>query len=98
MPGKWRDSKRRSRLPVDWPIIRVKVLSRAGYRCEHMDDGIRCGRIATDVDHVIPGDNHSLSNLQALCPTHHGQKSSREGNQARRQKYRGREEDHPGYR
>ena len=40
-----------------------------------------CGEIATDVDHIVPlpeGDPYALSNLQALCRRHHGEKTRRE--------------------
>jgi len=33
---------------------------------------------ATDADHIIPGDDHSLSNLQGLCRQHHLIKTGRE--------------------
>jgi hypothetical protein len=34
---------------------------------------------ATDVDHIVAGDDHEPSNLQALCRFHHARKSAREG-------------------
>lgn len=43
---------------------------------------------ATDVDHIIAGDNHSLNNLQSLCGFHHAKKSGREGAAAMRAKRR----------
>lgn len=80
----WTTSDRRERLPSDWPTRRQVVLRRDGWRCvATMRDGDRCTEVATDVDHVRPGDDHSLGNLQALCRWHHGRKSAREGVEAR---------------
>jgi 5-methylcytosine-specific restriction protein A len=93
----WDGSTRRDRLPRNWNALRVKVLERAHYQCEYRDNGKRCINPATDCDHIIAGDNHSLDNLQALCPLHHGHKSSVEGNNARKKKYSRRIEPHPGY-
>jgi 5-methylcytosine-specific restriction protein A len=43
---------------------------------------VRCGRIATDTDHVVPirdgGAPYSLDNLQPLCRECHGLKSADE--------------------
>lgn len=77
----WSTSNRGDRLPRNWRRIRAIVLERAGYRCEwiRVDTGERCTEVATDVDHILAGDNHSLNNLQALCRYHHAKKSSREG-------------------
>lgn len=74
----WEGSTRKSRLPVDWPRLRVVVLKRCGYRCEWIDNGLRCPDVATDVDHIERGDDHALGNLQGLCRTHHLTKTSRE--------------------
>lgn len=79
MAGKWKGSDRRSRLPADWKARRAKVFRRARGICETPG----CGDAATDCDHILAGDNHSLSNLRALCQLHHAQKSSAEGNAAR---------------
>lgn len=98
----WDSSDRRSRLPDDWAIRRVRVLRRDAYKCQAQDSrGRRCGRPANQVDHIVHGDNHDLSNLQALCYDHHKVKSSSEGAEARKAKggYRrqAREpEPHPG--
>src|SRR5690606_39444957 len=69
----WSTSNRGERLPRNWRRIRAIVLERAGYRCEwiRIDTGERCTEVATDVDHILAGDNHSLNNLQALCRYHH---------------------------
>lgn len=66
-----------------------------------MTDGSRCGDRGTDVDHIIPGDDHDLGNLQLLCRWHHKQKTAREGNQARDAAYaklKRPELKHPGLR
>jgi 5-methylcytosine-specific restriction endonuclease McrA len=99
----WQNSDRRDRLPPDWFKIRARVLRRDDHTCTHRDDyGIRCVDLATDVDHINPGDDHSPENLRSLCAWHHQKKSSAEGGRAaqanrRRQdrKFR-RTEDHPG--
>ena len=93
----WETSDRRSRLPADWPQRRVTVLRRDGYRCQMGYPG--CSIKATDVDHIVPGDDHSLPNLRAACSNCHAKKSSREGNtaQARIRALRRRPpEPHPG--
>jgi len=62
-----------------------------------MKDGSRCTDKGTDVDHIKPGDDHSLDNLQLLCKWHHNKKSSREGNKARpRLSEKRPKEAHPG--
>lgn len=78
----WVGSNRRERLPADWQVIRRRVLARDGYRCCWVEQGVRCVERATDVDHVSPGDNDDLTNLQALCGFHHGVKSGRDGGRA----------------
>ncbi len=80
----WEGSDRKARLPPDWEQRRRGALARCGGRCEfRFPNGGRCSRPATDVDHIIPGDDHSPENLQGLCGDHHARKSSREGNAAR---------------
>lgn len=100
MSGKWQNSDRRSRLPADWPKIVAKVKQRDEHRCRAvLPSGKRCPRRGTDVDHIIAGDDHSLGNLQLLCPDHHTAKSSAEGLQAKRRKKQVRLRDdgpHPG--
>jgi hypothetical protein len=80
----WEGSTRRERLPPYWRRLRAYALDRAGYQGEHTryDTGLRCGALATDVDHIERGDHHDVDNLQALCRWLHGRKSSREGGQA----------------
>jgi 5-methylcytosine-specific restriction endonuclease McrA len=98
MPG-WYGSTRRVRLPKDWPLIRARILARDGHACTWDDSGRRCGAPATDVDHIVPNDDHSDANLRALCRAHHQIKSSAEGGraaQARRPKRTRPREAHPG--
>ncbi|AAC18447.1 HNH endonuclease [Mycobacterium phage Lakes] len=96
----WAGSKRRQELPEDWELnYRLPVLSAAGWLCEV--DGPGCVRAATDVDHKKPGNDHSRSNLQAICRVCHGKKSAAEG-VARRRELKARrkrpEQRHPGRR
>lgn len=79
MPG-WQGSTRRQRLPSNWSVLRKRVLTRDGYRCQWTTDLGVCGSYATDVDHVINGDDHSENNLRSLCSYHHRIKSAKEGN------------------
>lgn len=80
MSGRWQTSNRRSRLPANWQRLRSQVLRRDNHRCQWEDHlGIRCNLTATDVDHIIAGDDHRIDNLQSLCAAHHAFKSSSEG-------------------
>lgn len=101
-PMAWQGSDRAARLPPNWRTLRLRVLRRDGWRCvARMSDGTRCPEPATEVDHKTPGDDHSPSNLQALCGWHHARKSAREGAAASRAKLapRNREpEPHPAFR
>lgn len=100
----WAGSDRRSRLPADWSAIRKRVLRRDSHRCTFRDPDtrIRCAEFATDVDHIIAGDDHRESNLRSLCGFHHQKKSSGEGGAAMAAKRREidqrfrRRETHPG--
>jgi 5-methylcytosine-specific restriction protein A len=100
MSGGWAGSDRKSRLPADWQQLRAAVRERSGGRCEVIKrNGKRCYDAATDCDHIIPGDDHSLANLRDICTWHHRRKSSREGNEAQaalRAMLRHPVEQHPG--
>ena len=100
MSGGWAGSDRKSRLPADWPLLRRIVRDRSGGRCEVIKkNGRRCWDAATDCDHIVPGDDHSLSNLRDICTWHHRQKSSAEGNAAKaayRAQLKHPVETHPG--
>lgn len=107
MADGWKNSNRRSRLPSNWAALRTKVFRLKGSQChaERMD-GTRCKDPATDIDHIVAGDDHSINNLQPLCSYHHASKSGREGWDALRKKRAkvrwdaerrfGWKEDHPG--
>jgi 5-methylcytosine-specific restriction enzyme A len=85
MGSSWQGSNRRSELPANWPAIRLAVLSRDGHQCTWIEtSSARCIRRATDVDHIINGGSHALTNLRSLCAWHHAKKSSAEGNAAQR--------------
>lgn len=106
--GGWQTSDRRARLPKDWARIRRVVLERDGGRCTWTDreDGqwTRCPAPATDVDHIRPGDDHSLENLRSLCGPHHDAKTAKEAGRGRakrraeiRKRFRREPEEHPAY-
>ena len=81
----WATSDRKERLPPNWKSLRAAVMERCGGRCEVLKkDGSRCRDKAKDVDHVLPGDDHSLANLRGICEWHHRRKSALEGVDARR--------------
>lgn len=100
--AQWRGSNRREHLPDDWKARRRRVLRRDGYRYTWRHDGVRCLELATDVDHIVPGDDHGDANLRSLCDWHHQHKSSAEGGVARAEARRRtdrrfrRSEPHPG--
>ena len=76
-PAPWeRGGTRDQRLPRNWPTLRATVLRRDGHAC------YLCGAHATEVDHVIHGDDHRLSNLAAICTACHRHKSATEGGRA----------------
>jgi 5-methylcytosine-specific restriction endonuclease McrA len=93
----WATSDRSARLPGNWPAIRVAVFKRDGYQCRIRGDG--CTWLATEVDHITPGDDHRLANLQAACHRCHALKTAREAKAAQavtRAKGRRPTEQHPG--
>lgn len=96
--GRWTDSNRLSRLPPNWKrVVRPAVFAAYGTTCHW------CRRPGADsVDHLRPGDDHSLENLR---PIHqhpcHAQKSAQEGVEARttrRESIKRPKERHPGLR
>jgi 5-methylcytosine-specific restriction protein A len=103
----WETSDRLQRLPDNWGALKRVIKARARRtsklgiaQCEQrLPSGKRCPRLGTDCDHKIAGDDHSESNLQWLCPTHHERKTVKEAAEGRRafkrSKYRP-SEDHPG--
>ena len=80
----WETSRRRYRLPPNWADIRRPVLQEAGYVCELKYPGL-CRGVATEVDHIKHGDDHSRGNLRAVCSRCHAKKSSAEGNARQRE-------------
>ncbi|MFD6365119.1 HNH endonuclease [Streptomyces roseolus] len=60
-----------------------RIKKRDGYRCTMVyETSGQCVSRGTDVDHIIPGDDHSDDNLRLLCRWCHLKKSAREGGQA----------------
>ncbi len=89
---------------MDWGRRRRVVLVRDGGVCQwRLSDGGLCGRVASDVDHVVANDDDSFGNLRALCSEHHRVKSSGEGWRAREGRLREvrgrfcRVDPHPAY-
>ena len=72
----WASSDRRHRLPPDWKATRRRILRRDKYTC-------KCGRPATDVDHIDPSGSDEDWNLESLCSECHGRKSAAEGHAAK---------------
>lgn len=77
---KWYSSDRRKRLPPDWRHRRLRVLRRDRWRCQLKSFG--CLEEATEVDHIVRGDNHSEDNLQAVCSACHKKKTQTESEEA----------------
>lgn len=104
----WSTSTRSARLPDDWPKRRRQVSARAGGRCQGPTDPVtgrphpdlpRCASEGSECDHIIPGDDHRLDNLQWLCADCHQTKTSREAAEAARawrQRAKRPTERHPG--
>src|SRR3546814_17860281 len=64
-------STRSARLPSDWPKRRAQVKKRANNRCEARVHQPGCPGTGSECDHIIAGDDHSLSNLQWLSRDYH---------------------------
>ena len=95
----WNSSDRRFRLPDDWEQRRAMVKARAHGRCEARIHAKDCDGIGTDCDHIVPGDNHSLDNLQWLSYACHKAKTARESAERNRRYKKLRShpnERHPG--
>lgn len=86
------------KLPPDWKRIRQRVLERDGHCCRIVNnEGVMCGRPASDVHHITQGNNHSPDNLIACCRWHHSRLTSKQANAARKRVTQRRPpEDHPG--
>lgn len=90
----WRNSTRRSRLPTNWSELKRLARVRNPEQICHI-----CGVAGGDfLDHIRPGDDHSLTNLDwahdRVPPHCHRTKSSREGAAARPRLFRD-PEQHP---
>lgn len=94
-------------LPGNWGTLRVEVFKRDGWRCRAiLPSGARCPRgRATghplQCDHINGRNDHSMTNLQTLCETHHKRKTGREAFEARSRRQGGagrRGEEHPSAR
>lgn len=98
MSEPWAGSRRREELPRDWKRIRARVIDRDHGLCQwRMSDGAICAEDGEEVDHVRPGSDHRLRNLQLLCKWHHIRKTAQEANAARpRFSTRHPREQHPG--
>jgi 5-methylcytosine-specific restriction protein A len=75
--------RRTTPLPKGWDRIRRRILRRDRHACQWpLTTGGLCGEPANQVDHKIGAaqgvDDHSDSNLWALCQWHHDQKTGRE--------------------
>lgn len=86
----WASSKSEP-LPGDWKSRKRLVEKRAGGRCEWVEDGVRCSRKGTEVDHILnrarwpkgkPG-LHDVNQLQLLCSICHKTKTQRESMEGR---------------
>lgn len=74
----WSSSRRRDRLPTDWPARVARVKARAKGKCQAREHVRGCSGIGTDCDHIRRGDDHSLDNLQWLSGPCHVAKTAAE--------------------
>ena len=70
----WAASTRKTRLPPSraWERLRLTVIERDPI-CQVCHQAI-----STEVDHIDPGDNHALTNLQGICAPCHQAKTQTE--------------------
>ena len=95
----WSTSTRAKRLPPNWATIRRQVRARARGKCQAHRHAPGCNRQGAECDHISPGDNHDLSNLQWLSTECHDMKTREENAEANRLRARLRikpAEKHPG--
>jgi 5-methylcytosine-specific restriction endonuclease McrA len=83
-PAPWLGSDRKSRLPADWPRRRLRIIRRHGGICHVCEEPG-----ATEVDHLVAGDDHRDANLAPIHRACHLAKSAAEGVAARRGRPRG---------
>lgn len=89
----YKGSNRSAHLPSNWQQLRRVVLRRDKGVCQIKDPGCRVR--ATEVDHIEPGDDHTLTNLRAACRQCHAKKSGREGGKASANVRQSKPEAHP---
>lgn len=97
----WETSRRRQRLPHNWPALVRAVRRRANGRCEATHHHPDCDWRGKDVDHKVAGDNHHPDNLQYLSSPCHKAKTKAENaarNRLHAQLKRRPPEQHPGAR
>lgn len=92
----WYTSDRHDRLPLEggeWAHLRRLVRERANNRCQAEIHSALCDGTGTDCDHIRPGDDNSLDNLQWLNHNCHKLKTQREA--AERNRNRAKQRRHP---
>ena len=95
----WSTSDRKQRLPHDWPQVRAAVKARAKGKCQARTHAPKCRGWGSDADHITPGDDHSMANLQWLSGPCHWAKTNRETAARNRERKTARykpSEQHPG--
>lgn len=78
----WASSTRASRLPKDWAKRRAATKRRARNQCEAQVHAPGCDGTGSECDHIKPGDDHSLTNLQWLSAECHAAKTKAENTAA----------------
>lgn len=97
----WETSDRKDRLPPNWAQLRAATKARAKGKCQANPHVPGCGGWGRDADHITPGDDHNLDNLQWLSGPCHRAKTAREAaarNRARAAARNRPQEQHPGRR
>nr|WP_232513809.1 HNH endonuclease signature motif containing protein [Bifidobacterium choerinum] len=98
----WYTSDRRGRLPLsggEWAALRKQVRDRARNRCEAREHSPLCDGWGSDCDHIVPGDDNRLENLQWLNANCHRMKTAQETserNRRRKQQRKHPKEKNPG--
>lgn len=82
-------------LPDDWKKIRLEILRRDNYKCQVVRMGKACPIPATEVDHIVRGENHDYANLQSICRLCHGRKTQLEGVEAKELRTKRPKQVHP---
>lgn len=90
----FRTSTRSARLPRDWQAIRAQVKARAKGRCEAIRHHPDCDGIGRECDHITPGDDHRLTNLQWLSTPCHLAKTRAESAARNRARHAQRDRGH----